>query len=84
MSNFDDAADPELGAACNRLAAYVLPLPEGEEIDPQSGLTESDLVLILRHLHATRKAVQIEMLSMGEAGRRYGHASVPITAKDKS
>jgi hypothetical protein len=56
----------------------------GEEIDPHSGLTESDLVLILRHLHATRKAVQFEMLSMDEAGRRYGRASVPITAKDKS
>jgi hypothetical protein len=83
MSNFDDAADPELGAACNRLAAYVLPLPVGEEIDPRSGLTESDLVLILRHLHATRHAVPIEMLNMGEAGQRYGRASVPITARDK-
>lgn len=83
MNNFDDAADPELGAAYNRLAAYVLPLPAGAEIDLPSGLTESDLVLIPRHPHATREAVQIAMLSMDGAGRRYGRASVPITGKDK-
>lgn len=83
MNDFDDSADPDLGAACNRLAAWVEPLPVGAVIDEASGLTENDLVLILRRLHATRQNVQIEMLSMEEAGRRYGRPSVPITAKDK-
>ena len=30
MGAFDDSADAELGAACNRLAAWVEPLPAGE------------------------------------------------------
>ena len=72
MAAFDDSADPALGAACNRLAAWVEPLPAGIVIDPASGLSEADLALILRHLHATRHAVA------GGGGR----ASVPLTARD--
>ncbi|MBB6505421.1 hypothetical protein F4693_002409 [Sphingomonas endophytica] len=70
MAAFDDSADPVLGAACNRLASWVEPLPAGIVIDPASGLSEADLALILRHLHATRR--------QGAAGR----ASVPLTARD--
>ncbi|MEH3123650.1 MAG: hypothetical protein PGN16_17040 [Sphingomonas phyllosphaerae] len=74
MAAFDDSADPALGAACNRLAAWVEPLPAGVTIDPASGLTEADLALILRHLHATRH---------GEAaGRAAGRSSVPLTARE--
>jgi len=54
MADFDDSADPELGEACNRLAAWVEPLPVAAVIDRDTGLTERDLALILRHLHATR------------------------------
>lgn len=54
MTAFDDCADPELDAACNRLAAWANSLPAGALIDDRSGLTEHDLGLILRHLHATR------------------------------
>lgn len=54
MADFDDSADPELSAACNRLAAWVEPLPEGKVIDQNAGLTERDLAMILRHLYATR------------------------------
>lgn len=82
MADFDDSADPELGAACNRLAAWVEPLAVGSVIDPTSGLTESDLVLILRRLHATREYVPIPMLTMEQAAERYGRPSVPITKKD--
>jgi hypothetical protein len=82
LADFDDSADPELGAACNRLAAWVEPLPAGEVIDPASGLTEGDLALILRRLHATREYVPHPTLSVDEAGRRDRRPSVPITAKD--
>lgn len=82
MAPFDDAADPELGAACNRLAVWVETLREGVVIEAGFDVTEDDLGMILRHLHATRQQRQIETLSMDEAGRRYGRASVPITAKD--
>jgi hypothetical protein len=82
MAPFDDSADPALGAACNRLAAWVETLREGMVIEEGFDLTEDDLGLILRHLHATRQQGQIETLSMEEAARRYGRASVPITAKD--
>jgi hypothetical protein len=60
MAAFDDTFDPELGAACNRLAAWVEPLPEGTVIDPTSRLTERDLALILRRLHATRMVKQAD------------------------
>lgn len=72
MADFDDSADPELGAACNRLAAYVLPIPDGAAIDEASGLTETDLVRILRRLHQVREHVAIEHISMEELGVRYG------------
>jgi len=81
MAPFDDSADPNLGAACNRLAAWVENLREGVVIEEGFDLTEDDLGMILRHLHATRQQNQIETLGMDEAARRYGRASVPITAK---
>ena len=74
MGAFDDAADADLGAACNRLAAWVEPLPAGVVIDPASGLSEADLALILRHLYATR--------GDAVAAPRAGRASVPLTARD--
>ena len=72
MADFDDSADPELGAACNRLAAYVLPIPDGAVIDEASGLTETDMILILRRLHQVRKHVAIERISTDDLGVRYG------------
>lgn len=74
MAAFDDSADPELGAACNRLAAWVEPMPAAMPIDPASGLTEQDLALILRHLHATRRD--------GVGAVQPARASVPITKRD--
>lgn len=82
MADFDDATDPELGAACNRLAAWVEPLPEGAVIDPTSRLTERDLALILRHLHATRRDDRPDApASAPNTPPRPARASVPITAK---
>ncbi|KTT72035.1 hypothetical protein NS334_09700 [Sphingomonas endophytica] len=78
MAAFDDSDDPLLGAACNRLAAWVEPLPAGIVIDPASGLTEQDLALILRHLHATRHTVP----AAGSGAPRPARASVPLTARD--
>lgn len=83
MSAFDDATDPELGAACNRLAAWVESLPAGVVVDTGSGLTEWDLALILRHLHATRRDNLVEMATGQGAARQSGRSSVPITARDK-
>ncbi|GAA3266522.1 hypothetical protein GCM10020258_35600 [Sphingomonas yabuuchiae] len=54
MAAFDDSSDPDLGAACNRLAMWVESLPERALIDPASELAEDDLALILRRLHAMR------------------------------
>jgi hypothetical protein len=82
MAPFDDSADPELGAACNRLAAWVEPLPAGALIDQAAGLTERDLALILRHLHNTRHDGHAETPGSKEQGRRSGRSSVPITARD--
>ncbi|VXC34447.1 hypothetical protein [Sphingomonas sp. 8AM] len=76
MAAFDDSTDPALGAACNRLAAWVEPLPAGVVIDPASGLSEADLALILRHLYATRQE------AAGEDARAAGRSSVPLTARD--
>ncbi len=81
MADFDDSFDPELGAACNRLAAWVEPLPEGAVIDLVSRLTERDLALILRRLHATRLAGDAQDRPMNEPPRSAGRASVPLTAK---
>lgn len=81
MAAFDDSADHELGAACNRLAAWVEPLPAGATIDAASGLTEADLALILRHLHATR--ADPVAAPPGEVAARSERPSVPITAKDR-
>lgn len=80
MAAFDDTIDPELGAACNRLAAWVEPLPEGVLIDPGSRLTERDLALILRRLFDTRHLAGDDR-SADNAPRQAGRASVPITAK---
>ncbi len=80
MAAFDDSSDPDLGAACNRLAMWVESLPERALIDPASELTEDDLALILRRLHAMRH--------LGDDGRTTDRppvasvrASVPVTAK---
>ena len=81
MAGFDDSADPELGAACNRLAAWVEPLPEGQVIDRVSGLTERDLAMILRRLYDMRDYGQILDTTSGEIEHRYGRPSVPITKK---
>lgn len=80
MNSFDDTFDPDLGAACNRLAAFVEPLPEGAVIDPTSQLTERDLALILRRLYATRHTELLDPRSTG-APRSTARASVPLTAK---
>ncbi len=81
MADFDDSADAELGAACNRLAAWVEPLPAGQVIDRASGLTERDLAMILRRLYDTREYGGVAVSSMEEATERYGRPSVPITKK---
>ncbi|MEG3083689.1 hypothetical protein U1707_08545 [Sphingomonas sp. PB2P12] len=81
MADFDDSIDPELGEACNRLAAWVEPLPEGQVIDQASGLTERDLAMILRRLHETRKYSPISIFPMDEAGERSSRPSVPVTKK---
>ncbi|WP_191864680.1 hypothetical protein V3I01_05605 [Sphingomonas sp. gentR] len=80
MAAFDDSSDPDLGAACNRLAMWVESLPERALIDPASELTEDDLALILRRLHA--------MWHLGEDSpatdrppAAIARASVPVTAK---
>ncbi|WP_210358248.1 hypothetical protein [Sphingomonas beigongshangi] len=82
MAAFDDAYDPELAAACNRLAAWVEPLPEGMLIDPASRLTESDLALILRRLYATRHVNQDVPRPLDDDQPRQARPSVPLTAKD--
>jgi hypothetical protein len=81
MASFDNSADPELGAACDRLAAWVEPLPEGQVIDPTSGLTERDLALILRRLYVTRKHVSVPIVSIEETEERRERPSVPVTKK---
>lgn len=81
MATFDDSTDSALGAACNRLAAWVEPLPEGVVIDQASGLTERDLALILRRLHATRRDGQRETTRTNGVESSLSRASVPITAK---
>ena len=80
MAAFDDTPDSELGAACNRLAAWVEPLPEGVMIDPGSRLTERDLALILRRLYDTRHLGGDDRVATPEP-RTASRASVPITAK---
>jgi hypothetical protein len=81
MADFGDSLDSELGEACNRLAAWVEPLPEGQLIDRASGLTERDLAMILRRLYATRECVQSKSATVNEAEDRHGRPSVPVTKK---
>jgi len=76
MTDFADSSDPALGAACDRLAAFTLPIPKGAVVDEASGLTEADLVRILQHCFRTRQS--IEVLTMEEAYRRYGGSAVPV------
>jgi hypothetical protein len=82
MADFDDTFDADLGAACNRLAAWVEPLPEGAVIDATTQLTERDLALILRRLHATRLAGPVAPQPADDTPRRPARASVPITARN--
>ena len=82
MAAFDDSFDPELGAACNRLAAWVETLPEGAAIDPDSGLTEDDLAIILRRLHATRRSPGGEAHPAAAPSPATARASVPVTARN--
>ncbi len=83
MAAFDDSADPELGAACNRLAAWVEQLPAGVAIGRPSGLTETDLALILRHLHAMRKGAGDIDAGADRPQPHDARPSVPITARDR-
>ncbi|MGC5799295.1 hypothetical protein [Sphingomonas sp. NFX23] len=81
MAVFDDSLDAELGEACNRLAAWVEPLPEGQVIDRAPGLTERDLAMILRRLYATQEYASRKIATVNEDEGRYGGPSVPITKK---
>jgi hypothetical protein len=81
MADFDGSLDLELSVACNRLAAWVGPLPEGQVIDPASGLTERDLAMILRRLYATREYAPSKTATGNEAEGRYGRLSVPVIKK---
>lgn len=71
MAAFDDSTDPALGAACNRLTAFCESLPADVIVDDASGLTESDLALILRNLHANRQRVPLKGLTIDQAAARY-------------
>jgi hypothetical protein len=51
-------------------------------VDGASRLTERDLALILRHLHATRRDEPVAPSRPDEAAARHGRASVPLTAKE--
>lgn len=80
MAAFDDSSDADLGAACNRLAAWVEGLPAGVLIDPASELTEDDLALILRRLYAMRHiGADPSPVEHGRAAT--ARVSVPVTAK---
>jgi hypothetical protein len=81
MADFDHSSDAALGAACNRLAAWVEPLPEGHVIDAASGLTERDLALILRHLHATRHSASPDGPPTAPETLPPSRPSVPVTAR---
>lgn len=81
MGDFNDSVDVELGEACNHLAAWVEPLPEGQVIDQASGLTERDLPMILRRLYAMRNDSPMPVLTMDEGGERYLKSSVPVIKK---
>jgi len=81
MAVFNDTLDPELGEACNRLAAWVEPLPEGQVIDPASGLTERDLAMILRRLYATREYASGKIATVDDDEESYSRRSVPVTKK---
>lgn len=81
MAAFEDSLDPELGAACDRLAAWVEPLPEGHVIDPASCLTERDLALILRRLYDMRKSGPMPSVDMQAPADSDSRPSVPLTRK---
>jgi len=50
-------------------------------IDPASGLTERDLALILRHLHATRHSASPDGPPAAPDTLAPSRASVPVTAR---
>ena len=56
-------------------------MPVAAVIDRDTGLTERDLALILRHLHATRHQRPTAGGDVEAAVDRPQRASVPITAK---
>jgi hypothetical protein len=60
---------------------WVEPMPEGQVIDPASGLTERDLAMILRRLYAPREYASGKIATGDEHEDRYGRPSVPITKK---
>ncbi|MDR6145586.1 hypothetical protein QE363_001379 [Sphingomonas sp. SORGH_AS870] len=80
MAAFDDSSDADLGAACNRLAAWVEGLPAGVLIDPASELTEDDLALILRRLYAMRH-IGSDPSPVEHGPAASARVSVPVTAK---
>jgi hypothetical protein len=51
-------------------------------IDDRSGLTEQDLALILRHLHATRRDGASHTSDAKVSPWSSARPSVPITARD--
>ncbi len=80
MAAFDDSFDPDLGAACNRLAAMGGGFARRGGDRSASDLTEDDLALILRHLYATRRQGQAGQ-PVDPAPSPAARASVPVTAK---
>ncbi len=82
MAAFDDSTDPVLGAACNRLAAFCEALPQGALVDRASGLTEPDLVVILRSLYGIRQQVSVPVVTMDEAAATYGRPPVTLDKRE--
>lgn len=83
MAAFDDSTDPVLGAACNRLAVFCEALPVGALVDRASGLTEPDLVVILRSLYASRQQVAVPIVTMDEAAATYGRRPVTLDKREQ-
>lgn len=82
MAAFDDSFDPELGVACNRLAALGGVAAAGCADRSRVAIGEQDLALILRHLYATRLDAVGERAPVQTALHPAPRASVPVTAKN--